>query len=339
MNELTHLQKNKKNFELRFNIIRAIREFFWQNNFFEVETPQIVRLPGQEPHLSPMPIDIHDETKKKRRGYLHTSPEYAMKKMLAVGFENIFSICKCFRDYESFGGLHNPEFTMIEWYRANVDFWKIMDDIDLLLGQIVSGLKRDRSAQVANFEKCERTHMRDLWKKYAKADLDKYLEPASLRQLCIDKGYNAGENENYEDLFYRIFLNEIESHLGRENPQIVHHYPARMAALSKISDQEPKYAERFELYINGIELANAFSELTDPVEQLRRLEEEKRQREKAGKDVYDIDEEFIGALALMPPSAGIALGIDRLVQVFAGCKNIDDVLVLPASIIFKTLKH
>ena len=323
---VNHIRNNKKNLVLRANIIKGIREFFWSKDFLEVETPLILALPGQEPYLSPMKVEVQNERGQKYQGYLHTSPEYTMKKMLSAGFLNIFSICKCFRNNESFGGTHNPEFTMIEWYRAEADFYKIMDDVEELFGVLSKSFGKNK------FNKFERTSMRDLWKKYADADLDDYLNKEKIFELCVKKNYKPGKDEKYEDLFYRIFLNEIEPKLIE--PTIVHHYPAQMAALAKLSDKDKKYAERFEVYINGLELANAFSELTDAKEQLKRLKEEQNLRKIQGKDVYDIDMEFVEALKTMPRSAGIALGVDRLVQVFGGCQNIDNVLVLPMSKLF-----
>lgn len=337
MSHVAHIAKHKKNLELRSQIIRLIREWFWQQDFLEMETPNLLRLPGQEPYLSPMPIAIHDEWKKRHEGYLHTSPEYTLKKMLGAGFKKIFSVCKVYRDYESFGGTHNPEFTMIEWYRAHEDFWKIMEDTEGLFKFIEVKLQQNfqfSSINVQNFNQWERLHMRDAWQRYAGVNLDDYLEREKMFALCEEKGYTPSAAEPYEDLFYRIFLNEIEPHLGKERPTILHHYPACMAALSRISPTDSRYAERFEVYIGGLELANCFSELVDPAEQLRRLEKDREDRKQAGKDVFAIDMEFIEALKTMPPSAGIALGVDRLVQLFAGCKNIDDVIALPASQLF-----
>jgi elongation factor P--(R)-beta-lysine ligase len=328
MEHLQHIIKNKKNLETRSQIIKLIREFFWSQNFLEVETPLIQKLPGQEPYLNPMKIDIHDENKNKFTGYLHTSPEYTMKKMLASGFEDIFSICKCFRDQESFGGTHNPEFTMIEWYRTDADMWNIMDDVEKLFEFINKNLK-------LNFNtKFERIHMRDLWQKYININLDNFLDKQSMFDLCKKLDFNPDESEPYEDLFYRIFLNKIEPHLGKDKPQIVHHYPAQMSALAKLSKEDKNYAERFEVYINGLELANAFSELTDSDEQLARLKEEQYLRKKLNKNIFDIDEDFIYAVKNLPKCSGIALGVDRLVQLFTGCKNINNVISLPAKQLF-----
>lgn len=324
MNQLEHIQNNKRHLDLRWQILRLIREFFWSQNFVEVETPLLLRLPGQEPYLSPMKLPLHDETGKEFTGFLHTSPEYAMKKMLAAGYEKIFSLCKTFRDFESFGGTHNPEFTMIEWYRAHSDFYAIMDDVQSLFDFISEKLGAKKFV-------FERLHMRDLWQRYIGVNLDEYLTVEKMYELCLEKGYRPAADEPYEDLFYRIFLNEIEPKL---QTVIIHHYPKQMAALAKMSEIDGGYAERFEVYVGGLEIANAFGELTNSQEQRARFEEEHQKRRELGKDVFDIDDEFIEAVGKMPVSGGIALGVDRLVQLFTACQNIDSVLVLPASKLF-----
>lgn len=357
MSHLTHIQKNKAHLEQRAHILRCIREFFWSQNFLEVETPLILGLPGQEPYLSPMKVSVHNEKGEMHQGYLHTSPEYTMKKMLGAGFEKIFSLTKTFRDYESFGGTHNPEFTMVEWYRNNQNMYDIMEDCEALFAYIskyIADIKKpgvilsqetcghNASDQCFRFlapsvvleRPWKRIHMRDLWRQYIGVNLDEYLTVDAMRELNIQQGFNPKDDEPYEDLFYRLFLNKIEPYLGVHEPTIVHHYPSQMAALARVDVDDPNYAERFEIYIDGIELANAFGELTDPVEQKKRLEEEQEHRRRSGKDVFDVDQEFIDALGHVKSAAGIALGVDRLVQLFTGCKNIDDVLVLPASKLF-----
>lgn len=322
MSHVQHIQKNKDILERRSEIIKQIREFFWSYDFIEVETPLLVRVPGQEPYLSPMSVSISDEKGSSHAAYLHTSPEYTMKKMLAAGFTNIFSICKTFRNQESFGGDHNPEFTMLEWYRAGVDYTAIMDCVDALLKHV--GYKQG----------VERIPMRTLWREYLDVDLNDYLDVKSMRDLCMKYGYEVGDDEQYEDVFYRIFLNLIEPKLNDRGAVMVYEYPAQMAALSKLVDADSRYAERFELYIDGIEIANAFSELTDADEQHARLEEEQKLRNQLGKKIYDIDEEFIQAVEAMPECAGIALGVDRLVMILLGCKEINDVIGLPMSVMF-----
>jgi lysyl-tRNA synthetase class 2 len=328
MDQIQHIQNNKAHLDLRFQILRLVREFFWLQDFIEVETPLLLKLPGQEPYLSPMKVSLHNEKGEAFQGFLHTSPEYTMKKMLASGYEKIFSLCKVFRDYESFGGTHNPEFTMVEWYRANEEFTSLMDDVEQLFQYI--GEKIGQKEKM----KFERVHMRDLWKEYIGVNLDEYLEREKMFELCHERGFAPAQNEAFEDLFYRIFLNEIEPKLALRGGVILHHYPGSMAALSRISKTDPLYAERFEVYIDGLEIANAFGELTDRGEQRKRLLEERELRTKLGKDVYDIDEEFVEAVGKMPESSGIALGIDRLVQHFTACQNIDSVIALPASKLF-----
>lgn len=332
MEHILHLQNNKKNLDIRWQILRLIREFFWSQQFVEVETPHLLRLPGQEPYLSPMKVALHNEKKEESIGFLHTSPEYTMKKMLAAGYEKIFSLGKVFRDYESFGGTHNPEFTLIEWYRSQADFSFLMKDVEDLFQFIQKNLKISSSPSTLHFESI---HMRDLWKEYVGVNLDEYLDTEKMLQLCEERGYKPQKNELYEDVFYRIFLNEIEPKLVNRGGVIIHHYPKQMAALARMSETDIGYAERMEVYINGLELANGFGELTDAEEQKNRLEQEKKFRQSQGKDVYDIDAEFVEAVGNMPPAAGIALGVDRLVQYFTGCQNIDSVIALPASKLFE----
>lgn len=326
MKQLNHLRKNQNNLNLKFAVLRLIREWFWSQEFVEVESPIIVNLPGQEPNLSPMPIVIHDEKNIARRGYLHTSPEYTMKKMLAAGWNKIFYLGKCFRDQESFGGWHNPEFTMLEWYRAQADYAVLMSDIEGLINYIIKNL-------IENF-KFKKVTMKELWDENVEVNLDDYLDKEKMFELCVKQGFKPETEESYEELFYRIFLNKIEPELKDMGAVIIYEYPAKMASLSRLSKNNPKYAERFEIYINGLEIANAFSELTDAGEQLKRLQAEQKERARLGKEVYDIDEEFIEAVEQMPESAGIALGVDRLVMILADCKNIDDVITLPASKLF-----
>lgn len=332
MSHVDHIKKNKERLITRFQILRLIREWFSARGFMEVETPLIVRLPGQEPHLHPISVRVRDERGEEFVGYLHTSPEYTMKKMLAAGFDKIFSLGKVFRDRESFGGIHNPEFTMLEWYRAGADYRALIDDIDDIVNYLVKELKQIRLLP-HDFvcQTSQRAHMRELWQKHVGINLDYYLTRATMHKLCEDRGYKPLADEPYEDLFYRIFLNEIEPKFERSRLTIAHHYPLPMAALSRNSSKDTGYAERVEAYFGSMELANGFSELTDSGEQRQRLEAERDTRSTTGKTVFDLDEEFLSALTVMPASAGMALGVDRLAQILTGCQNIDDVLVLPMS--------
>lgn len=318
-------------YQKRAEIIRLTRAFFGREGFIETETPIAVALPGQEPELSPIPVTLHDPQGRAYQHYLQTSPEFAMKKLLAVGFEKIFQICKCFRDYESFGGLHNPEFTMIEWYRANATYRDIMDDTERLFQHVARALGTDQviyqGRQIPVVGSWDRKTMKQVWQEYAGVNLDEYLEAPAMRALVRSRGYEVQDDELYEDAFHKIFLNEIEPKLGIERPVFLCEYPASMASLSRACAHDPRYAERFELYIGGLELANAFGELTDAKEQKNRLEADRVKRASAGKEIYPVDPDFIAALESgIPPTGGIALGVDRMVMLFTGANDLDEVI-------------
>lgn len=329
----------RKNYDQRIKIIRLTREFFWSQGFLETETPIAVRLPGQEPYLNPIPIHIHPPLKMTRQKaakfYLHTSPEFAMKKLLASGYKKIFQITKCFRDQESFGGQHNPEFAMAEWYRAPGNFWQIMDDTEKLFKFIGEKLRikklRWRGRGVPLGVKWERKTMRDVWRQFLNVDLDDYPTAPRMAKLAKSLGFGVSKEYLFEDLFFQVFLNKIEPRLGTEKPIFIYDYPAQMCSLSRPS-KDPRYAERFELYIGGLELANAFGELIDAKEQNVRLEKDRQKRKKLGRDVYDIDLDFIDALRSGIPSAGgIALGVDRMIMLFTGARDINEVIFQSAA--------
>ena len=279
-----------------------------------------------------------------------------MKKLLAAGYQKIFQIIKCFRDYESFGGIHNPEFTMIEWYRAPGTFWDFMDDMEKLFKFIGKRLNKrsvypvrdPRGAKKATFhnneisdgvqwrgkkipinKKWERKTMKQVWKKFININLDEYLTVQRMQKLCREFGY---ETEGaYEDLFYKIFLNKIEPFLGVEKPIFVYDYPAQMCSLSKPS-KNLGYAERVEVYIGGLEIANGFGELIDAEKQKNNLEEDRKKRNELGREIYDVDMDFINALESGIPSAGgIAMGMDRVVMLFTGAKDVNEAIFQSAA--------
>ncbi|MDD2758493.1 MAG: EF-P lysine aminoacylase EpmA [Patescibacteria group bacterium] len=324
----------------RLKMIRLIREFFWSAGFEETATPAAVRFPGQEPYLNPVPVLFHDSAGVENKFYLQTSPEFAMKKLLAAGFGKIFQLCRCFRDFEQFGGNHNTEFTMIEWYRAPGTLEEIMDDTEKLFKYVAEksgiGAVEHKGKKINVVGGWERLSMREVWKKYVGVELDDYLTSEKMAELARERGYSVEASEPYEDLFYKIFLNEIETKLGLEKPVMIYDYPEQMCSLSRLSKNDPRYAERFELYIAGLELANAFGELTDAVEQKKRLEADKEKRKQLGKETWPVDPDFINAIkqigeAGLPAGAlaeagGIALGVDRLVMLFTGAKDINEVI-------------
>jgi len=343
-------KERRKNFFLRAKIISLIRIFFGKENFLEVETPSLVKLPGMEPHLDPIKVSL-PVLGGQRESYLITSPEYAMKKILAAGFTKIFQICKSFRGGEAMDDLHNPEFTILEWYRAGADYENIMDDTENLITFIGANLQNKKrvtfSKKIRNLKikyqgkiidltsPWPRLTLKEAFWKYAGVDLDKVLDRNSIACAATKKGYAVSKNDSFDDIFFKIFLSEIEPGLNKERPIILYDWPAQMAALSRKKKDDPRYAERFEVYIGGLELGNAFSELVDSDEQRKRLLAERNLRKVLGKEIYDIDKDFLEALREVPPSGGIAMGVDRIVMLFADAESIDEVIFFPAKQIYK----
>lgn len=280
----------------RARIIQAIRAFFITRGYLEVETPH--RIPANAPEL-------HIDAVASNSWALHTSPELAMKRLLAAGYEQLFQICRVWRDNER-GQYHLPEFTMLEWYRAGVDYHALMTECMELLFVLVPEGKLCRQGRTIDLSMpWQRLTVAEAFSRHASISLDAAM--ATHR-------------------FEEILVSEVEPHLGKAQPTFLTEYPASMAALARTKPDNDKVAERFELYIDGLEVANAFSELTDPVEQRSRFEAEEQSRRTAGKTAYPLPERFLAELSTMPPSAGIALGLDRLIMLLTGAENIDEVV-------------
>ncbi len=332
----------RKNLELRSKVIAAIRAFFDAREYLEVETPLVVAKPGMEPHLEPFQTNVADPFGNRYDAFLITSPEYAMKKMLVAGFPKIYQIAKCFRNGEAFEGRHNPEFTMLEWYQAGTDYHGVMDEAEALVKSVAD---RTLGTTVISWggetidlgRPWERLTVAEAMRALAGVDLDAALED---KRILIDTaaalGHALPAETSWDDAFFSVFLNAVEPQLGKTRPTFLHDYPVSMAALSKRSARDPRYAERFELYVGGLELANAFTELTDAKEQQARLEEEHALRRTLGRIPYGIDEDFIAALEEgMPEAGGISIGVDRLVMLLAGEENIRRVIAFPAGTMFQ----
>jgi len=284
----------------RAHIIQQIRKFFIEGGYLEVETPLCIPAPAPESHIDAVPAD---------GWFLQTSPELCMKRLLAAGFDRVFQICRCWRSGER-GSFHLPEFTMLEWYRSEIDYLGLMDDCEELVRSVVSGLGLDGRIAYRG-----RT-----------LDINGAWEKISVREAYHRFGGIAMEQAMVEDRFDEVMVNAIEPMLGLDRPAFIYDYPAERGALARLKKDDPTVAERFELYIGGVEIANAFSELIDAAEQRARFVQEASYRESAGKAPYLSPEKFLEELPQMPASAGIALGVDRLVMVLLGKESIDDVV-------------
>ena len=326
---------HKNNLLRRGKIIQAIRRFFLEDGFLEVETPYLVPSPGMEPHLVALEVNRQAPDGEKRKMYLHTSPEYAMKKLLGEGWDKIFQICRVFRD-EEISHTHEVEFTMLEWYRAHADYRKIMEDcerlLDFLSREILKGSGLSYQGKKIDLAPpAERLTVAGAMQLYGKVDMEKNCDDASLLEEAKTAGFrfDPGAYYSFDEIFFKIFLEAVEPRLGSPKPTILYDYPASMGALARLKPENPSWAERFELYVAGLELANAFSELTDPAEQRKRFESEQRLRAVLERPLYPVDEELLAALSRMPPSAGIALGVDRLVMLFCDAATIQEVVAFP----------
>jgi elongation factor P--(R)-beta-lysine ligase len=290
----------KKNLYLRARIISAIRGFFEKRQYLEVETPY--RLPTLAP-------ESHIDAEPSGSWFLHTSPELCMKRLLSAGYERIFQICRCFRKYER-GQKHLPEMTLLEWYGAGANYQVLMDETEDLVRHIAETLGIDESLNYQG----QNIDLRTPWEKLSAKEAFKRFSDISIEKALSEKQFDE------------IMGLAIEPNLGLKKPTFLLDYPVQKAALARRKTDDPEIAERFELYISGVELCNAFSELTDKKEQRKRFEQEMDFQKAMGKTVYPMPEIFLNSLDQMPPSAGCALGVDRLVMLFADTQNIDDVV-------------
>jgi lysyl-tRNA synthetase class 2 len=289
---------------LRANVIKAVRDFFWERGVLEVETPLLIPANAPEEHINPVLTTLP-------AWQLQTSPEICMKRLLGKGHKRLFQISRCWRSGER-GSRHLSEFTMLEWYRAGSDYRDLMTDCEELLQHVAAACQPVSPKFMRNSEKIDpftpwrRISVQEAFLRFGKVDV----------WDCLEKG-----------LYEEILTSAVEPALaGFDSPVILMDYPKELAALARTKPGNPELAERFELYVGGLELANGFSELNDPIEQRRRFEEANVARINSGQSALPLPEPFLGTLASMPASAGIALGVDRLVMLTAGADTIDDIV-------------
>lgn len=334
--------RRRPNLLVRQAVLRALRKAFTGLDFVEVETPALQVSPGLEPHLKAFETRLEHPDGRIRPLYLHTSPEFAMKKLLVAGESRLFQFAAVFRNGER-AATHHPAFLMLEWYRAGEDYRAIMRDCETLLRDVaaVTGHTRLRwnghDADV--MQPWQYLTVQQAFERHAGLDLMACIgadprnpDLARMREACARIGIRVDSGDSWDDLYFRVALERVEPRLGLDAPCILHDYPIHMAALSRPKEGAPHLAERFELYACGMELANAFSELTDAEEQRRRFEADMALKKQLYGYDYPIDEDFLAALAHgLPDCAGIALGIDRLVMLLTGAARIEEVLWLPVS--------
>ena len=323
----------------RNKIKNSIHTHFEQQGFTEVECGALAVSPGNEAHLHAFATEVVATSGERRTLYLHTSPEFAAKKLLAAGESRIFDFARVFRNRER-GPLHAPEFTMLEWYRAGESYEIVQADCLALLHLAAdsAGAKefryRDRICDPRS--EAQRLTVAQAFTYHAGIDLLSTLSPTGEgdRDALATKARRAGfavtENDNWSDIFSKVLTAAVEPKLGLGQPTLLIEYPRCEAALAQPTPHDPRLAERFELYACGVELANGFGELTDPVEQRARFESEMAEKQRIYGEAYPIDEDFLSALEHMPPASGVALGFDRLVMLTLGAPRIDDVIWTPA---------
>ncbi|HET6183169.1 MAG TPA: EF-P lysine aminoacylase EpmA [Acetobacteraceae bacterium] len=312
----------------RAELTSATRAFFLARGYTEVETPYAVPAPGEEVHLRAFATLREYPDGSTEPLWLHTSPEFAMKRLLVAGAGPIFQFARVWRNGEA-SDLHSPEFTMLEWYRPGADMAALMEETEALLRAVLPSAVTCRGV-TTDLSRFERLAVAEAFHRFAGADV--LATAGDAPALAAAAGARLRPGETWEDLFFRLLLERVEPHLGRAHPTFLTHWPASQAALARPDPADPRVAERFELFVCGIELANAFVELTDAAEQRARFEADRARRHALRGPDWPLDEDFLAALEYgMPPSAGIAVGFDRLAMIAAGADRIEQVLWLPYS--------
>lgn len=335
-------RRRRPHLAARGRVLGALRRVFEEQGFIEVDTPALQVSPGMEPHLQAFATDLQGpHPDDRRRLYLHTSPEFAMKKLLVAGVPRLYQIAHVYRNGER-SDTHSPEFSMLEWYRAGEGYEVLIRDCEDLVRAAAEAAGRrtfSRNGMDCDpFRPWRILTVQDAFLEYAGIDLlatydgSHEPDPAPLAEAAARAGIAPHAGDRWEDIVFRVMFDRIEPHLGQGVPCVLTDYPLCMAALSRPKPEDPRLAERFELYACGVELANAFGELTDAAVQRARFEADMELKQRLYGERFPVDEDFLAALEHgMPQSSGIAMGFDRLVMLCSGAESIDDVLWLPVA--------
>jgi lysyl-tRNA synthetase class 2 len=336
----------------RGRIMSALRDWFAAQGFVEVETCALQVSPGNETHLHAFATELIGPQDARQPLYLNTSPEFACKKLLAAGEGRIFTFAPVFRNRER-GALHHPAFTMLEWYRAGEPYERLIEDCAAILNVTAdaagAGILRFGERTCDPRSASERLTVAEAFQRFAGIDLLATLRPTpsphlrregteatapdrgALAASARAAGIRVAEDDTWGDIFSRVVVERIEPNLGHGRATLLTEYPAHLAALARPKESDPRVAERFELYACGVELANAFGELTDVPLQRRRLDAEMAEKQRIYGERYPIDEDFLAALAYMPSASGCALGFDRLAMLATGASRIEQVIWTPVA--------
>ncbi|RQH08136.1 EF-P lysine aminoacylase EpmA [Bradyrhizobium sp. RP6] len=322
--------------QARGAVIGALRGFFAEQGFMEVETSVLQVSPGNETHLHAPRTEIMRPDGSRARRYLRTSPEFACKKLLAAGETRIFEFARVFRDRER-GDLHLPEFTMLEWYRADAPYDAIMADCVVVIARAAqaTGVGRFsfRGRTADPFAEPELLTVAGAFERFAGIDLLSTISGGEANRAALAAAargkVRVAEDDTWSDIFSKVLVEHVEPHLGQGRLTILFEYPSPEAALARVKADDPRVAERFEVYACGVELANGFGELTDADEQRKRFTESMTEKQRRYGEAYPLDEDFLAAVAVMPEASGVALGFDRLVMLASGATRIDQVVWTP----------
>lgn len=334
----------RERFLKRELLIDSLRQYFKDLNFHEVDTPILVKHPGTEPNLEVFSTSFSPSNYSGQTGFLITSPEYSLKKLLSAGFGNLFQITKVFRNQEVVSPFHNPEFTLIEWYRVKANYINVMTDCEKLFIYLVKALFPDQDLTAFAYQDqvfdltppWPRFRLPDVFLSYTQINPSTLVSKSKLLRIAKHQGYQVSPDTTWEEIFYQIYFNQIEPELKKfHRPYFIYDYPLAQAALAKRSTKDPRFSERFEWYLGGIELGNCYSELTDVGEQNQRLDHDLKARQNLHKIAYEKDADFILALESgLPATAGIAVGVDRLIMLLLNLPTIQDTLLFPMEDIF-----